>query len=303
MSSTLDNEQLGGLAVGRRAARKQRVNRALLAKMLRERSESNEAEEEDVGEEGGEEDDRKIAKLLISSRVLRRRRTRNLVLAHLLRARSEGEGEEEEGEEGFDEEGGDEDNRLVKAVIASRVLRRRRTRKLVLAHLLRARSEGEGEEEEGDEGFDEEEGGDEGSRLVKAVIASRVLRRRRTRKILLAYLARTRGEGTGEEDFEEDEDTGEEGGDDDNRLVKALIASRVLRRRRARKLMLAHLARTRGGEGTGDEEYEEEEDVGEEGGEDEGRLVRALIGSRVLRKRRARKMLLTHLLRQREEVA
>jgi hypothetical protein len=115
---------------------------------------------------------------------------------------------------------------------------------------------------------------------------------------VLAYLVRQRGES----EEEGDEEFDEEGGEEDNRLVKALIASRVLRRRRARKLILAHIARQRA-EGTGEEDFEEEEDFGDEGGEDEGRLVRALIGSRVLRRRKARKLLLTHLLRQREEVA
>ena len=51
-------------------------------------------------------------------------------------------------------------------------------------------------------------------------------------------------------------------------------------------------------EGTGHEEYEEEEDFGDEGGEDDGgRIVRLSIGSRMLRKKRARTMLLTQLLR------
>jgi hypothetical protein len=134
---------------------------------------------------------------------------------------------------------------------------------------------------------------------VKAVIASRVLRRRRARRLVLGHLLRERSSG----EEEGDEEFGEEGTDEDNRLVKALIASRVLRRRRTRKLLLAHLARERS-EGTGEEDYEEDEDTGDEGGEDEGgRIVRLLIGSRVLRRKRARKLLLTHLLRQREEVA
>ena len=301
MMSTVNSEDLTKLAVGKRGMRRQRVNRALLAKMLRERSESDEAEEDVEGDEGtSEEDEGKLVRARIGSRVLRRRRIRNLVLAHLLRERAGGE-EVEEGEEGdfedTDEETGDDDNRLVRAVIGSRILRRRRTRKLVLAHLLRQRASGE--EEEGDEDFDEE-GGDEDNRLVKAVIASRVLRRRRTRKLILAHIARQRGESEEEGDEEFDEEGGE-GGEEDNRLVKALIASRVLRRRRARKLILAHIARQRG-EDTGEEDFEEE-DFGDEGGEDEGSLVRALIGSRVLRRRKARKLLLTHLLRQREEVA
>jgi hypothetical protein len=54
----MNTEDLTGLAVGRRAVRRQRTSRALLAKMLRERAESNEAEEEVEGDEGaGEEEE------------------------------------------------------------------------------------------------------------------------------------------------------------------------------------------------------------------------------------------------------
>ena len=241
--TTMSTEDLGRLAVGKSGIRRQRANRALLAKMLRDRAESNGAEDELEGDETtSEEDEGKLVRALIASRAFRRRRIRNLVLAHLLREHAEGEEGEDADFEDADEETGDDDNRLVRAVIGSRILRRRRARKLVLAHLLRERASGE--EGEVDDWMGEDEGEDD-NRLVKALIASRVLRRRRARKLLLAAIARHRAESAEDEDFEVEDDFGDEGGDDDNRIVRALIASRILRRSRARKMVLAHLLRRR----------------------------------------------------------
>src|SRR3974377_828064 len=98
-----ETEELARLAFGGRALRRRRLSRALLARLIGDRYES---QDEDVkGEEGeGEEEGRRIVRLLIGSRLLRRRRLRNLLLAHLLRERSEAEEEEDEGEEGWGEE-------------------------------------------------------------------------------------------------------------------------------------------------------------------------------------------------------
>lgn len=241
--TTMSSEDLARLAVGKSGMRRQRVNRALLAKMLREQAESNGAEEALEGDEAtSEEDEGKLVRALVGSRAFRRRRIRNLVLAHLLRERAEGEESGEDDYEDPDEETGDDDTRLVRALIGSRILRRRRARKLVLAHLLRERARGA--EDEDDE-LPGENGGDDDNRLVKAVIASRVLRRRRARTLILAAIARHRAESTEEADFEDEDDFEDEGGDEENRIVRALIGSRVLRRGRARRLLLAHLLRQR----------------------------------------------------------
>ena len=45
MMATFDTEDVTRLAAGKRASRNQRTRRAMLAKMLRERSESDDAEE------------------------------------------------------------------------------------------------------------------------------------------------------------------------------------------------------------------------------------------------------------------
>ena len=82
------------------------------------------------------------------------------------------------------------------------------------------------------------------------------------------------------------------------RLIRLLIGSRILRRRRARRMLLAHLLHERG-------EAEEGEDEGEdefaEGGDRESRLMKLLVGHGVRQRRRARRMLVAHLLREREE--
>src|SRR5437899_8203768 len=83
--------------------------------------------------------------------------------------------------------GDDEENRVLKALIGRRMLRRRRVRRAILAQLLRERGE-EGEDEE-----DENGEGDEG-RALKALIASRILRRRRLRRLLLVHLRGERGD-------------------------------------------------------------------------------------------------------------
>ena len=112
--------------------------------------------------EGGRSPDRKLVRFLIASGILRRRRIRQMVLAHLLRERGEG-GEREFGAyEGFEgeEEGGGDDRRIVRQLIASGMLRKRRIRRMLLARLLRERGEfgEEGGEMEGEEAGGEEAG-------------------------------------------------------------------------------------------------------------------------------------------------
>ena len=89
-----------------------------------------------------------------------------------------------------------------------------------------------------------------------------------------------------------------EGGDEDRRLMRLLIGSRILRRRRARRMLLGHLLRERGEAG---EEEDEGEDELAEGGDNEQGLMRLLVGHRVRQSKRARRLLMAQLLREREE--
>jgi len=68
-----------------------------------------------------------------------------------------------------------------------------------------------------------------------------------------------------------------EHGDEERRLARFLIGGSMLRRRRLRRLLLAHLLRSRAGE-EGEVEDDDEED-----GADEHRLARLLIGGSMLR--------------------
>ena len=170
-------------------------------------------------------------------------------------------------------------------LFAGRALRNRRMRRLLMAHLVREEREAGGEEGDEYEGYGGEEG-DEDRKLVRALIASGVLRRRRIRRALVAHLLRERGEqGDIEDEGEDYEETGGEGRD---RLVRALIASGLLRNRRRRRMLLAHLRRERG-------EEEDEGFEGIEGGEDEEdseddrRIMRALAGVGIARRRRRRR--------------
>ena len=105
--------------------------------------------------------------------------------------------------------------------------------------------------------------------------------------------------GEAEEDEEgEGEDEFAEGGDEEHRLLRLVIGSRILRRRRARRMLLAHLLRERSEAG---EEEDEGEDEFAEGGDKEHRLLRLLVGHRMRQRKRARRLLMGHLLREREE--
>ena len=103
---------------------------------------------------------------------------------------------EEVGSEG----GGRNEKEIVKLLIGSRMLRRRRIRNLLLAHLLR-----EGRERDDD---DEDEGGGEEHRLARLLIAGGMLRRRRVRRLLLARLLKERSEREDDDDDDDDDDSG-----------------------------------------------------------------------------------------------
>ena len=186
----------------------------------------------------------------------------------------------------------------MRLLIGSRLLRRRRLRRMLLAHLLRARGEAQ---EAGDEDESEDElaeGGDGDHRLMRLLIGSRLLRRRRARRMLLAHLLRERSGAEEEEDEGEAEDELGEGGDSERRLMRLLIGSRILHRRRVRRTLLAHLLRE-SGEAEGDED--EGEDEFGEGGDKEHHLLRLLGGQGIRQRSRARRLLMAHLLREREE--
>ena len=192
MSTTLENEDLLKLAAGGKMRRRQRMSRALLAHLIGERAEGEgndfEAEEGDEGEKS----ERKIARLLIGSRLLRRRRLRNLLIAHLLRERGEAGEEEDEGEDEYGEEGGGGEHKLVRLLIGSRILRRRRVRRMLLGHLLRERGEAGEEEDEGEEEYGEGVGGEH--QLARLLMGRRAMRRGRARRMLVAHLLRERSE-------------------------------------------------------------------------------------------------------------
>ena len=187
-ATTIDSEELARLALGSRAMKNRRVRHALIARLLNENGES-ESEEGEGFEENGD-DDRELVRMLITSRMLRRRRVRRALLAHLLRSKGEEGTEGYEGEEEYGEEGGGDENEIVRALIGSRMLRRRRVRRALLAHLLRTKGDFESGEYEGESGDDD---GNEQD-FVRALIASRALKRRRIRRAILAHLLREREE-------------------------------------------------------------------------------------------------------------
>src|SRR6516225_10946165 len=102
------------------------------------------------------------------------------------------------------------DEKLAHLLIGSRLLRRARLRRLLLAHLLRERHE---DEDEGEDYSEEHEGGDEEVRRL--LIGSRLSRRARMRRALLAHLLRERREHEMEDEDEGEDDREEdEGGED-----------------------------------------------------------------------------------------
>jgi hypothetical protein len=146
----------------------------------------------------------------------------------------EGVETEHEGEQGGDE------SRLVRLLVGGRI-RRRRLRRLLLAHILHDRMEDRGEEgEEGEEG-----GTDEERRLVRMLIGTSMMRRRRLRRLILAHLLRERFEERGGEEEEGGEEGEEAGTDEDRRLFRMLVGGKMIRRARLRRLLMAQLLRSR----------------------------------------------------------
>lgn len=183
-------------------------------------------------------------------------------------------------------EGREENKQLVRLLVGSGMLRRRRIRNLLLAHLLSDR------EDDADDG---ESVSREDRQLVRLLVAGGIVRRRRVRRLLLAHLLREKIGRDGEDPYLETEDG--EGGDEDRQLVRLLIAGGIMRGRRIRRLLLAHLLRNRA------EERDEDDDI--DGGtledDEDRRLARLLIAAGGLRRRRMRRLLLAHLLSERGE--
>ena len=157
-----------------------------------------------------------LAKLAVGGRMIRNGRTRRALIARLLSEQSAGS--DEEGDEDTTDEGGDDDRQLVKALLGSRMLKRRRLRRVLLAHLIRERgaSEGDDEVEEDDEDVGEEESGDEDRKLLRLVLGSRILRKRRVRRALIAKLLKNRsGAETDDDELDDDVDESEHNNHED----------------------------------------------------------------------------------------
>jgi len=187
-----------------------------------------------------------------------------------------------------------ETEELARLALGGKARRNTRIRRALIARLLNeqdAAVDPDGGEDPGGEGDDEER------QLVQALVGTRLLRRRRLRKLLKAKLVSERGESVDESD-EGEEETGE-GGEDEQELARLLIGSRMFRRRRVRRALLAALVREHSGTTEDTEEVDDESE--EDGGEREGKFIRLVIGSRILRRRRVRRAVLAHLLKERAE--
>lgn len=138
MAQHIGEHELARLMLGGKILHRRRLRQALLAHILRERSEGEGGDEalEDESESGT--DEHRLARLLIGSSIVRRRRLRALMLAHLLREKHEAAEEEEEGgeevEDGAEHDG---DRQLARLLIGSGVARRERLRRAIVAHALR----------------------------------------------------------------------------------------------------------------------------------------------------------------------
>jgi hypothetical protein len=240
-----------------------------------------------------------LAKLAVAGRTIRNGRMRRALIARLLSEQSEGSDEIDDDD--ATDEGGDDDRQLVRALLGSRMLKRRRLRRVLLAHLLKQRGEAEDEGEDYDEDEGEETAGDEDRQVLRLILGSRLLRRRRVRRALLARLIRERGGADDEIDDEVDagdEDIGEEGNDRERKFMRLVVASGVLRRRRVRRALLAKLLKNRSE--TEDDYDDEGEDEGDEGADVESNVARLLVGGRIARRRRVKRAALVRFLRNRD---
>jgi hypothetical protein len=281
-----DRRRLVGVLIG---GRKRRELRALLiGELLRSRGEEADDKDEDDGD--GADLEHKLLGFVIG-RGLRRGRLRRMLLAELIRSRGEeSEDEDEDEDEGRAEgDGGGMERKLLGFVIG-RGLRRRRLRQMLLAELIRSRGEESADEDEDeDDGRDESDGGSMERKLLAFVIG-RGMRRRRLRRMLIAQLIRSRGEESDEESEDEDSD----GGGVERKLLGFMIG-RGMRRRRLRRMLIAKLIHSRGEESDDESEDDDSDDVS--GASHEERLVRLLIGGRIVRRTKMRRMLLGQLLR------
>lgn len=228
MNTTAETEDLARIALGKSAQRKSRIRRALIARLLNEDGEGEDQIDADAGDNSdgtGDDEERQLVRVLAAGRLLKRRRLRRMLRAKLLTERDEGVDDDES-----DEESGEDDGELGRLLVGNRLLRRRRVRRALLAHLIRDTA-GSGEESDESE-EDEEDGGDREGKFVRMVIGSRVLRRRRVRRAVLAHLLKERGDA-GEESDEDDETIGA-GPDLEREVARLLVGGRAIKRRRMR---------------------------------------------------------------------
>ena len=232
-----------------------------------------------------------LARFALGKRVRRNTRIRRALLANLINEQAEPI--EEETENIAAPEGEDEERQLVRLLAGGRLLKKRRLRRLVLAHLL---SERGGEPEEFEEGETEEgdEGGENDNEFIRLLIGHKMLRRRRVRRALLAYLIKQRSEPDEDVDVGEDEFEGGEDGSE-GKFVRMVVGSRLLRRRRVRRALIAHLLKQKAEEGEG---FEDEEEEGEDGIDLERQVAKLLVGRRMVKKGRVRRAALAKYLRE-----
>jgi hypothetical protein len=282
-----DRRRLVGVLIG---GRKRRELRALLiGELIRSRGEEAEDQDDESDDGAGGDLEQKLLGFVIG-RGLRRGRLRRMLLAELIRSRGEeSDDEDDDQDEGSAEGDGGGIERKLLAFVIGRGLRRRRLRQMLLAQVIRSR----GEESEDEDDDDEDDGDGAGGGMERKLLGfmiGRGMRRRRLRRMLLAQVIRSRGEES--DDDSEDEDS--DGGGVERKLL-AFMIGRGLRRRRLRRMLVARLIRNRGEESDDDSDDDDGDDVSSASTEE--RLVRALIGGRIVRRTKMRRMLLGQLLR------
>ncbi len=227
-----------------------------------------------------------LARVALGGRARHNTRIRRALLARLL---NEQDGASSDGVGGDDaaDEDQDEDRQLIQALVGTRLVHKRRLRKLLKAKLVKERADGSDDYDEGNE--DSGEGTEDEQELGRLLIGSRMLRRRRVRRALLAALVRERA---GADDSDEGTDDSEEdGGDREGKFIRLVIGSGVLRRRRVRRALLAHLVKDRGEASFDSDEGEDSDD---DGADLEREVARLLVGVRVVRRRRMRGAAVRH---------
>ena len=139
----IDERTLARFLIGRGAVKRQRIRKALIAKLMAGRGGTEDVEEDDddtdtFGETNGDGgSERTLLKSLAGGKAIRRSRIRKMLVAKLLRgAAGEQSGEEEdEGDEDVFEGEPTTDRKLIGFLIG-RGVRRRKMRRYVLAKLL-----------------------------------------------------------------------------------------------------------------------------------------------------------------------